>query len=89
MITIDELNKYMSWGKAISSKRVVLRDYPYSSGTVFRLSSRSDELFISDTDNRMCFHSAYSILFMGHPFKDRCFFVNDSLIKPLHRGVVV
>lgn len=89
MITIEELNKYMSPGKALSSRRVVLIDYPHSEGTVFKLSSRSDELFISDTINRMCFHSAYSILYMGHPFKDRCYFVTDSFVKSINRGVLV
>ena len=89
MITVDELNKYLPFGKVLSSRRVVLRDYPHSEGTVFRLSSRSDELFISDTINRMCFHSAYHILYKGHPFKDRCYYVTDSLVIPINRGILV
>ena len=89
MITVDKLNKYLHFGKVLSSRRVVLKEYPYSEGTAFRISSRSDELFISDTINRMCFHSAYSILYMGHPFKDRCYFVTDSFVKYINRGVLV
>lgn len=89
MITIEELNKYIYYGEALSSKRVSLKDYPYSDGTVFKLSFRSDYLFISDSVNRMCFHSGYSILYKGHPFKDRCYFVKDSFIKPISRGVLV
>lgn len=89
MITVDELNKYLPFGKVLSSRRVVLKEYPYSEGTAFRISSRSDEFFISDSANKMYFHSAYSTLYQGHPFKDRCYYVTDSLVKHINGGVVV
>lgn len=90
MITVEELNKYLLSGIALSSRRVVMLDYPYAKGTAFKLSSRNDELFISDSsENRMCFHSALSMLSSDHTFYNRCYYVNDSMVKPIQIGLIV
>ena len=89
MVTVEELNRYMLMGRALSSRRVVMLDYPYAKGTAFKLSSRNDELFISDSEDRMCFHSALSILSSDHGFRNRCYYVNNSVVKPIQMGLIV
>lgn len=89
MITLEEINKYMISGMALSSRRVVLTEYPFLKGTAFKLSGCTDELFISDSVNRSYFHSAISVLSSDHTFYNRCYYVNDSMVKPIQMGLIV
>ena len=58
-------------------------------GRAFKLSSRGDELFISDSEDRMCFHSALSMLSSDHRFRNRCYYVNNSVVRPSEIGLIV
>lgn len=88
MITVEELNSYLLIGRALSSRRVVMLDYPYAKGTSFKLSNTNEELFISDSVNSLCFHSALSML-STNKFQNRCYYVNDSVVKPSEVGLIV
>lgn len=89
MITVEELNRYLLRGRALSCRRVVLTEYPFLRGTAFKISSRTEELFISDSVNRSYFHSALSVLSSDHTFYSRCYYVNDSMVKPIQMGLIV
>lgn len=89
MVTFDELSKYLDFGEIESNRRVVMLEYPCAMGIAFKISGRTDELFISDLVNRMCFHSALFVLKEGHPFKYRCYYVRDSEVKPSEIGLIV
>ena len=89
MITLEEINKYMISGMALSSRRVVLTEYPFLRGTAFKLSGCTDELFISDSVNTLYLHSAVTLLRGVHPFRDRCYYVRPSAIKAIYTGLRV
>lgn len=88
MVTVEELNSYLLIGRALSSRRVVMLDYPYAKGTAFKLSNTNEELFISDSVNSLYFHSALSML-STHIFQNRCYYVNDSVVKSIQIGLIV
>lgn len=88
MVTVEELNRYLLSGIALSSRRVVMVDYPYEKGIAFKISNMKEELFICDSANSLYFHSALSML-STHKFQNRCYYVNDSLVKPREIGLVV
>ena len=88
MVTAKELNKYLLSGIALSSRRVVMVDYPYAKGISFKISNMHEELFISDSVNSLHFHSALSML-STHKFQNRCYYVNNSSVKPIQIGLIV
>lgn len=89
MITLEKLNRYLLMGRALSCRRVVMLEYPRAIGTSFKISSRTEELFISDSVNRSYFHSALSVLSSDHTFYNRCYYINDSMVKPIQMGLIV
>lgn len=89
MITTEEFNKYLKNHTVISSGRVVLKNYPFYEGTVFKIKGVEDNLFISDKENGMYFHSALSLLKANHPYRHRCYYVYDSEVIPIHLGLKV
>lgn len=88
MITVEELNRYLLVGRALSCRRVVMLDYPYAKGIAFKISNMHGELFISDSVNSLHFHSALSIL-STYKFQNRCYYVNNSEVKPSEIGLIV
>lgn len=88
MVTVEELNKYLLSGIALSSRRVVMVDYPHAIGTSFKISNMEEELFICDSANSLYFHSAFSTL-STHKFQNRCYYVNNSSVKPIQIGLIV
>lgn len=88
MITVEELNKYTRKRAAVSSNRAVLKLYPYHKGTFFKIRGLIDGLFISDVESCV-YHSALALLEKGHPFKSRCYFVDDSNVEYICRGLKV
>lgn len=89
MISVKELNQWMKEGSVLSSREVVLTIYPYHKGTAFKLSGTNEELFISETKNTLYYHSAHSRLMKGHPFIGKCYFISQSLAKPISIGIKV
>ena len=59
MITVEELNRYLLRGRALSCRRVVMLEYPHAIGTAFKISNMEEELFICDSANSLYFHSAF------------------------------
>lgn len=88
MITVEELNKYLLRGRALSCRRVVMVDYPHAIGTAFKISNMEEELFICDSANSLYFHSAFSTL-STHKFQNRCYYVNNSSVKHIQIGLIV
>ena len=89
MITLEEINNYLKEHTAISSKRVMLKIHPFHKGTVFKLEDVSEELFISDKESDLFYHSALSILRGNHPYHYRCSYVDDSNYKAIYTGLKV
>lgn len=89
MITIEEINKHLKYHTAISSKRVMLKTHPFHRGTVFKIEGESEELFISDKESDLFYHSALSILIGNHPYHYRCSYVDDSDYKVIYTGLKV
>lgn len=89
MITIEEFNKHLKYLTAISSKRVMLKTHPFHRGTVFKIEGESGELFISDKESDLFYHSALSILRGNHPYHYRCSYVDDSDYKAIYTGLKV
>ena len=89
MITIEEINKHLKYLTAISSKRVKLKTHPFHRGTVFKIEDVSEELFISDKESDLFYHSALSILRGNHPYHYRCSYVDDSDYKAIYTGLKV
>lgn len=89
MITVEEFSKYLKNHSVISSSRAVLKNYPFYEGTVFKIKGVEDNLFISDKENGMYFHSALSLLKANHPYRYRCYYVYDSEVIPIHMGIKV
>lgn len=89
MITIEEINKHLKYLIAISSKRVMLKTYPFHRGTVFKIEGESEELFISDKESELFYHSALTILRGNHPYHYRCSYVDDSDYKVIYTGLKV
>lgn len=89
MITIEEINKHLKYLIAISSKRVMLKTPPFHRGTVFKIEGESEELFISDKESGLFYHSALSILRGNHPYHYRCSYVDDSDYKAIYTGLIV
>lgn len=89
MITIEEINKHLKYLTAISSKRVMLKTYTFPRGTVFKIEGESKELFISDKESDLFYHSALSILRDNHPYYYRCMYVDDSDYKVIYTGLKV
>lgn len=88
MITVEELNKYTRKRAVVSSNRAVLKLYPYHKGTFFKIIGLKDGLFISDVKSCV-YRSALALLEKGHPFKSRCYFVGDSNVEYICRGLKV
>ena len=89
MITLEEINKCLQYHTAISSKRVMLKTHPFHKGIVFKIEDVSDELFISDKESDIFYHSALSILIGNHPYRYRCMYVDDSDYKVIYTGIKV
>lgn len=89
MITLEEINRYLSYHTAISSKVVMLTTHPFHKGTVFKIEDVSEELFISDKESDLFYHSALSLLNGNHPYHYRCSYVDDSDYKVLYTGLRV
>ena len=89
MITIEEINKHLKYLIAISSKRVMLKTHPFHRGTVFKIEGKSEELFISDKESELFYHSALTILRGNHPYHYRCRYVDDSDYKVIYTGLKV
>ena len=89
MITIEEINKYLKYHTAISSKRVMLKTHPFHKGTVFKIEGESEELFISDKESDLFYHSALSLFRGNHPYHYRCSYVDDSDYKAIYTGLKV
>lgn len=88
MVTVEQLNKYLLSGITLSSRRVVMVDYPYEKGTAFKISNMEEELFICDSVNSLYFHSAFTVL-STNKFQNRCYYVNNSSVKPIQIGILV
>ena len=89
MITVEELNKYLKTLTAISSKPVMLTIHPFHKGVVFKIEGDCDELFISDGESDLFYHSALSILRYDHPYHFRCMYTDPSEYKPIYTGIKV
>ena len=88
MITVEELNKYTRYKAVESSNRAVLKIYPFHKGTIFKIRGLVDGLFISDVKSPV-YHSALTLLEESHPFMSRCYFIGDSQVEYIYKGLKI
>lgn len=74
MIELDEFNSYLKYGKGVRMRRAYLQGKLKLPGWYIYIDGDESDLFIGDKGTEMSlYHSAGSILWKPHPWRNRCY----------------
>lgn len=88
MIKLDEFNSYLKYGKGVRMRRAYLYGNLYLPGWYINIEGDEDDLFIGDTEDNL-YHSAECMLYSNHPWRHRCFWVDENGVHFDNLGILV
>lgn len=88
MIKLEEFNSYLKYGKGVRIRRAYLYGNLYLPGWYINIEGDEANLFIGDEEENL-YHSADFILKRNHPWRTRCYWVDENDVHFDNLGIKV